>query len=142
MQRTTCFNTCPQIPRSSTGPVSKSRTDTRAGGRAPLQGPRRSHTTPEAEKESLLQSVNEFMTSKPLEAVPSGSTSHAPSRDAPAQAILCSDKRPVVAPPAVTEEMITSAQRKVTSTIDELADNKDYKVISKLIIAQAKRVPH
>ena len=110
-----------------TRPVSKSRTDTRADGRAPLQGPRRSHTTPEAEKESLLQTMNEFATSKPF-------TSHTPSRDAPAQAILCSDKRPVVPPPTITEEMIASAQQKFTSIIDELADNKDYKVISRLVI--------
>ena len=50
-----------------------------------------------------------------------------------AQAILCSHKRPVVAPPAVTEEMIATAQQRVTSTIDELVDNKDYKVISTLL---------
>ena len=107
----------------------KSRTDARVGGRAPLQGPRHSHTTPEAEKASLLQTVNDFAISKPLEAVPLGCTSHVPS----AQAILCSHKRPVVAPPAITEEMIATAQQRVTSTIDELVDNKDYKVISTLL---------
>ena len=107
----------------------KSRTDACAGGRAPLQGPRHSHTTPEAEKGSVLQTVNEFTTSKPLEAVPLGCTSHVPS----AQAILCSDKKPGMPPPAITEEMIAFAQWRVTSTIDELVDNKDYKVISTLL---------
>ena len=114
--------------RSAMNPRSKSRTDTRTGSnrQSSMPGPRRSHTTPEFERESMLQTVTEFA-SKPSEAVPSALDSHAPSRDAPAQTILCFGKRPS-APTPISEEAIASVQRKVTSTIDELVLNKDYKV--------------
>ena len=114
--------------RSATNPRPKSRTDTRTGSnRLPsLTGARQSHMMPESERESMLQRVTEFM-SKRSETVPSDSASHAPSRYSQAQAILCSGKRHS-APMPISEEAMASVQRKVTSTIDELVLNKDYKV--------------
>ena len=120
-----CVRVCVCVFRSVSGPGSKSKPEGRQRGNA-FPGPKLSHTTPDSETEAILSAASEF-------ANPSQSKEHqglAPSRDTPAQAILCSDIRLAAAPPtsADNDRMISMVQRKITSTIDELVINADFQV--------------
>ena len=78
---------------------------------------KRSHTTPEAEKEAALMTVSKFTNQTPQTHPPPP-----PSRDAPAQAIL--------KPTPSTKDKLNEAtvQRKTISIIEEFVTNSDLKV--------------
>lgn len=103
---------CPSCRSSSSG--ARRGTEGRDGrgpsGRGSGSGMKRSHTTPtpEQEKESALLSVKQIT-----------------NKDAPAQAVL----QRKVAAPVVKDKLEESAvTRKITSIIDELVNNADYRV--------------
>ena len=103
--------------RSSTS--SSKRTEGRGpAGRSSGSGSRRSHTTPESERESALHTVSLFTTNN---------QNQPPSRDAPAQAVLRQEKKPTL---PVTENKLDedAVRRKAISIIDELVTNADFKV--------------
>ena len=113
--------------RSVSGAPSKLRPDTRQGSRSNLPAPKRSNTTPDTERERMLSTATEFTnpSQTKLSETTSHYPSHGPSRDAPAQAILCSDKRASSTPIANDIEQV---RQKISYTIDELVNSGDYKV--------------
>ncbi len=112
--------------RSSSGTVKrveKEREKALPSGRGSGSGPKRSHTTPDSEQERqlALQTTKDFLGGGP-NSTSSSSSFPAYQPSVPAHAKPVSQKPPVE---AMDEDTLS---RKTHTIVDELTQNKDYKV--------------